>query len=228
MIIENKKSTAGFTLIETIVTLVVAAILGIFFYTFIGTSIYKSHLPMENLISANDLNQVMENIRADYKPYPVWQPNHIYYVGDQVMPTAFSLSGQRWWYICKTAGTSGPPDKEPDPWTNEIGVIINDNGVKWTYQGTLMTLSALKDYIGVEDTGNKKCPPLPGERCYDKSTNFLLHPNQFGYGYYVFKNGWIDFDSTTKTASTSTNQNILKVTIKNDAGETVTALFFPN
>jgi hypothetical protein len=37
---------------------------------------------------------------------------------------------------------------------------------------------------------------------------------------------WIDFDPTTKTASTSTNQNILKVTIKNDAGEQVTAMFF--
>jgi len=44
----------------------------------------------------------------------------------------------------------------------------------------------------------------------------------------VIENGWIDFDLTTKTASTSTNQNILKVTIKNDADETVTALFFPN
>jgi len=220
MITENKKSAAGFTLIETIVTLVVASILGIFFYTFIGKSIYKSHLPMENLISANDLNQVMENIRADYKPYPVWQSSHYYNQGDQVMPTAFSLSGQRYWYKCMTAGTSGPPDKEPDPWTNEAGVI-SDNGVTWKYQGDLMKLSALKDYIGVDFTvnNNKKCatPPISTERCYDKSTN--------KYGYYVKENKWIDFD-TTKTAIDSNNQNILKVTIKNDAGEQVTAMFF--
>jgi hypothetical protein len=116
-----------------------------------------------------------------------------------------------------TAGTSGPPDKEPDPWTNEAGVI-SDNGVTWRYQGTLPALSDLYNYIGVEDTVNKKCPPLPGEKCYDKSTN--------KYGYYVIYKKWIDFDPTTKTASTSTNQNILKVTIKNDAGEQVTAMFF--
>jgi len=227
MITENKKYTAGFTLIETIVTLVVAAIIGIFFYTFFSTSIYKSHLPMENLVRANDLNQVMENIRTYYKPYPVWQPNHNYNVNDQVMPTAFSLSGQRWWYKCTKAGMSGsispisqePPWTAPSPFTNPTGAF-NDNGVTWTYQGILPSLSDLYNYIGVVDTVNKKCPPLPGEKCYDQSTN--------QYGYYVIENGWIDFDPITKTASTSTNQNILKVTIKNDAGETATALFFPN
>jgi prepilin-type N-terminal cleavage/methylation domain-containing protein len=222
MITENKKSAAGFTLIETIVTLVVAAIIGIFFYTFFSTSIYKSHLPMENLVRANDLNQVMENIRTDYKPYPVWQPNHNYNVNDQVMPTAFSLSGQRYWYQCTQPGTSGSISQEP-PWT-PTGVF-NDNGVTWRYQGPLpplidSSMNNLYTFIGAPDPSNKKCANLPNEKCYDQSTN--------KYGYYVIENGWIDFDLTTKTASTSTNHNILKVTIKNDEGETVTALFFPN
>jgi prepilin-type N-terminal cleavage/methylation domain-containing protein len=221
MTAENKKSAAGFTLIETIATLVVVAILGIFFYTFIGTSIYKSHLPMENLIRANDLNQVMENIRADYKPYPVWKPGHTYYLGDKVMPTAFSLSGQRYWYQCTQAGTSGLI--EPDPWTT--GTMPLDGNVQWTYQWTLPPLidsstNNLYTFIGAPDPSNKKCANRPNERCYDQSTN--------KYGYYVIENGWIDFDPITKTASTSTNQNILKVTIKNDAGETATALFFSN
>jgi prepilin-type N-terminal cleavage/methylation domain-containing protein len=202
MITENKKSAAGFTLIETIVTLVVAAIIGIFFYTFFSTSIYKSHLPMENLVRANDLNQVMENIRTDYKPYPVWQPNHNYNVNDQVMPTAFSLSGQRYWYQCTQPGTSGSISQGPLP------PLIDSS------------MNNLYTFIGAPDPSNKKCANLPNEKCYDQSTN--------KYGYYVIENGWIDFDLTTKTASTSTNHNILKVTIKNDEGETVTALFFPN
>jgi type II secretory pathway pseudopilin PulG len=212
----SKKGTEGFTLIEAIVVLVVTAIVGTIFVTFFGTSILKSHVPRENLVRAKDLNQVMANIRADYKPYPVWKPNHGYSAanGDKVMPTAFSISGQRYWYLCTTQGTSG--STEPDPWTR--GVIPLDGSVRWTYQATppLLNLSGLKNKIGAVDTINKKY-------VYDKSTH--------QYGYYVIENKWIDFNPVTKIETDSNNQNILKVTIsaKNDSGETVavvTALFF--
>jgi type II secretory pathway pseudopilin PulG len=215
---KSKKRAEGFTLIEAIVVLVVTAIVGTIFVTFFGTSILKSHVPRENLVKAKDLNQVMANIRADYKPYPVWKPNHVYSAanGDKVIPTSFSLSGQRYWYLCTTQGTSGLT--EPDPWTT--GVISDGANVKWTYQGDLMKLNQLKTYIGAEDTVNKKCatPAIPTEKCYDKSTKL--------YGYYVIENKWIDFDPATKIETASTNQNTLKVTIKNDAGETLTSLFF--
>ena len=222
----NKRSSPGFTLIEAIVMIVVVAIVGTIFYTFFSGKIFlQSHMPRENLRRAKDLNQVMENIRADYKPYPVWTPNHVYSVNEKVIPTAFSLSGQRYWYQCTQPGTSGPPDKEP-AWTKEAAISEDSpSTVVWQYKGDLMTLSALKDYIGVVDTVNKKCASIPSERCYDKSTK--------QYGYYVTERKWIDFDPITKTepVNESSYQNILKVTIsaKDDSGSTVavvTALFF--
>jgi prepilin-type N-terminal cleavage/methylation domain-containing protein len=210
----SKKRSEGFTLIEVIVVLVVTAIVGTIFFTFLGTSFLKSHVPRENLVRAKDLNQVMENIRADYKPYPVWKPGHTYAVGDKVMPTAFSLSGQRYWYKCTQPGTSS--SIEPNPWT--AGTIPLDGNVQWAYQSNppLLTLSGLKNKIGVVDTINKKY-------VYDKSTH--------QYGYYVIENKWIEFNPATKMETDSSNQNILKITIsaKNDSGETVavvTALFF--
>lgn len=205
----NKRTAAGFTLIEAIVVLVVAAIVGVMLYTFFGDKILKSHVPRENLVKSADLNQVMANIRADYKPYPVWKPNHDYDLGDKVIPTAFSASGQGYWYLCTTKGKSHITT-EPG-WTT--GTIPLDGSVQWTYQSTpkLMTLSELKNKIGTEDTTNKKLD-------YDKSTN--------QYGYYVKENKWIDFDPSTRIEADSINQNILKVTMKNEAGETATALFF--
>jgi type II secretory pathway pseudopilin PulG len=226
MNVKRKKRTEGFTLIEAIVVLVVTAIVGTIFITFLGKSFLESfYKPRENLVRAKDLNQVMANIRADYKPYPVWKPGHTFNLGDKVMPTAFSLSGQRYWYECRQAGTSGSTDKEP-AWTKEAAISENSpSTVVWQYKGDLMTLSALRDYIGAVDTGNKKCASIPSERCYDKSTK--------QYGYYVTERKWIDFDPNTKTelVNEKINKNIINVKFsqKHDSGETVavvTALFF--
>ncbi|MGA2330895.1 MAG: hypothetical protein ABSG75_03970 [Syntrophales bacterium] len=225
---KSRKGTEGFTIIEAIVVLVVVAIFGTFFYTFFMDKVFlQSNVPRQNLVRAKDLDQVMENIRADYnyKPYPVWKPSHNYIVGDTVIPTALSPQGQRFWYQCTQADEiSG--SSEPDPWTTGIVPDGATGNLKWTYQGglNLMTLSALSAYVGVVDTVNKKCTsnPTPPEKCYDKSAN--------QYGYYVTENKWIDFDPVTKTEIDSSNQNILKVTIsaKDDTGKTVavvTSLF---
>jgi len=205
----NKRSVGGFTIIEAIVVLVVTAIFGTLVYTFFGDKILKSHLPRENLVKSTDLNQIMMNIQADYKPYPAWKPNHAYALGDKIMPTSLSRSGQRYWYKCTQAGASG--SAEPDPWTT--GVIPLDNNVRWEYQSSplLLTLETLKSKIGTEDASTKKDE-------YDKSTRQS--------GYYVIENRWIDFDPSTKTETSTNDHNILKVTIQNDSGETLTALFF--
>jgi type II secretory pathway pseudopilin PulG len=204
----NNKNSAGFTLIEAIVILVATAVVAAIVYTYFGDQILKSHKPRENLVKSVDLNQVMANIRADYKPYPVWKPNYNYSLNDKIMPSAYSLSGQQYWYKCQQAGVSG--STEPDPW---IKGPVTDNTVQWAYQmaPALLTLSALKNKIGAEDANNKKY-------VYDKSTR--------QYGYYVINNKWIDFDPSTRIEIDSSNQNILKVTIGNDNGERITALFF--
>jgi prepilin-type N-terminal cleavage/methylation domain-containing protein len=56
----------GFTLIEVIVTLIVASILGTMLVTFMGTTLTGSVQPLLRVQNANIAGQVMENITADY------------------------------------------------------------------------------------------------------------------------------------------------------------------
>ena len=62
---ENKQS--GFTLIEIILTLVIAAVVGAGLVQYLGSSLTKSSVPIQRLRQAYDLQQVMENITADYR-----------------------------------------------------------------------------------------------------------------------------------------------------------------
>ena len=57
---------AGFSLIEVIITLVVGAILALMLALALGSSFTNSGLPLFRLQQTMALQQVMENIRADY------------------------------------------------------------------------------------------------------------------------------------------------------------------
>jgi prepilin-type N-terminal cleavage/methylation domain-containing protein len=61
------KNGRGFTLIEIIVSLVVASILGVILVSFMASNVMQSANPV--LLSQNGayLNQIMENMGADYK-----------------------------------------------------------------------------------------------------------------------------------------------------------------
>ena len=67
-IIENKRS--GFTLIEIIITLVIAAVVGTGLAQYLGTAFSTSAIPIQHLRQAFELQQVMENITADYENDP--------------------------------------------------------------------------------------------------------------------------------------------------------------
>ena len=56
----------GFTLLEVIVTLVVAAILGTILVAFMNSNLVRSADPVVNVGRAYNLEKVMENITADY------------------------------------------------------------------------------------------------------------------------------------------------------------------
>ena len=62
---ENKQS--GFTLIEIILTLVIAAIVGAGLVQYMGSAFVKSSVPIQRLRQTLELQQVMENITADYR-----------------------------------------------------------------------------------------------------------------------------------------------------------------
>ncbi len=67
-ILENKRS--GFTLIEIIITLVIAAIVGTGLAQYLGTAFSTSAIPIQHLRQAFELQQVMENITEDYENGP--------------------------------------------------------------------------------------------------------------------------------------------------------------
>jgi prepilin-type N-terminal cleavage/methylation domain-containing protein len=56
----------GFTLIEMLITIVIAAILGTITFTYISASLTKNAQLLSQAKIAMDLQQVMENILADY------------------------------------------------------------------------------------------------------------------------------------------------------------------
>ncbi|MCW7754473.1 type II secretion system GspH family protein [Desulfobotulus sp. H1] len=57
----------GFTLIEVIVSLILVSIVGTMLVTFMGTAVTRSADPLLNVQHGHYLNQIMENITADYK-----------------------------------------------------------------------------------------------------------------------------------------------------------------
>jgi prepilin-type N-terminal cleavage/methylation domain-containing protein len=114
-----KNHQAGFTLIEFIVGLVVAAIMATMVYTYFGNALTQSSVPIERLKKASKLHQVMENIVADYNRLNKinlrykWRANTAYSVGDFVLPSdsidnnISKISNNGRYYRCTVAGTSG-------------------------------------------------------------------------------------------------------------------------
>ena len=65
-IFKRMNKNGGFTLIEVIVTLIVASILGTMLVTFMGTTMTGSVQPLLRVQNANTAGQIMENIITDY------------------------------------------------------------------------------------------------------------------------------------------------------------------
>ncbi|MGD0281724.1 MAG: prepilin-type N-terminal cleavage/methylation domain-containing protein [Dissulfurispiraceae bacterium] len=59
-------SLSGFTLIEVIITIVVAAVLATMLYSYFNTAITQSSTPATRMVTALQSQTVMENITADW------------------------------------------------------------------------------------------------------------------------------------------------------------------
>src|SRR5665647_1243357 len=66
MKLSGQQNDKGFTLIESIITIVAAAILATMVFTYSQTSLTKSAQPLNQSKKAMALQRVMENIFADY------------------------------------------------------------------------------------------------------------------------------------------------------------------
>jgi prepilin-type N-terminal cleavage/methylation domain-containing protein len=137
----------------------------------------------------------------------MWKAATYYAVGDIVIPTTTKLNGH--FYRCKTAGTSLAT--EPI-WPPTGGSTINDGGVVWTRH-----IQYLKEAVGTADNTIKSNAygQCPGINCIP---------------YYVTANKFIKFTLVSGTSYMEADivggdpENILKIAIKNDDGETLTAL----
>jgi prepilin-type N-terminal cleavage/methylation domain-containing protein len=124
----GRQNDKGFTLIESIITIVAAAILATMVFTYSQTSLTKSAQPLNQAKKAMALQKVMENIFADNnKIRPTWQASHAYVSGDEVFPAATSANNGHY-YICTKSGTSSSP--EPT-WPPAISATVTDGGVIW-------------------------------------------------------------------------------------------------
>jgi prepilin-type N-terminal cleavage/methylation domain-containing protein len=202
-------NSRGFTLIEIIVTLVIIAVMGTMTYTYFGQAFLQSVNPILRLQKSVDLHKTMANITADYNVYPKWRSGAVYTPGSKVIPS----NPNRRYYTCPPGGGGTSSSTEPD-WLTSGPTYTEATGVKWTDSGSLRTLplysstdplTYLKSGIGAEDTDQN---------------------NAYGK-YHVVKNRFTQFVSDIDQDNDSSGTNkILKVTLKNENGETLTSLFF--
>lgn len=211
----NKKS--GFSLIEIIATLLLLSIVAASLYSYFRSAFVESHKPLENLRKSYELHVVMENIISDYTlNYPEWQKRHprwqkLTYYAMNTLVRADGNKGDI--YKCIVAGKSGDT---PPGYTEPVGFSsgmspVNDGTVTWQ---KLPDLSILKN----------KIVPI-GPPPYDYANPTIISNN---YGTYMVKeNNFIVWNTTytEKTADAGDPNTILKVTITNDSGDTLTSLF---
>jgi prepilin-type N-terminal cleavage/methylation domain-containing protein len=214
MIWKEGHPARGFTLIEIIITLTVSAVFATMVYMYFGTAFSGSVSTVTRLRNAIALQRVMENIRADYNGYPKWRNGAAYAVNTVVIPTNFNGHS----YRCTTAGTSGTT--EPT-WPLNSGGTVPDNGVIiWTEQAassgrwTSSFLATLSGTIGAEGSVQAASP-------------YGLNPDGTTYTKYtVVRNRYTQFvNDIDQDGDTGGTNKILKVTIRNDDGVSLTALF---
>ena len=89
----HQRTTAGFTLLEVIMALVIAAILGTMLVSFMGTNMTQSANPINMVTAYNKLDEVMERIVNDYKT--------------QIKNSTLNLSSFRSTYVTAKNGVDG-------------------------------------------------------------------------------------------------------------------------
>ncbi|MDD2390892.1 MAG: prepilin-type N-terminal cleavage/methylation domain-containing protein [Desulfobacterales bacterium] len=211
-----KNNGAGFTLLEFIIVLLVAAIMASMLYTYFGSALTQSSLPVLRFQKSLNLDQVMENIIADYNELntinlrSVWQKSTDYRTGSVIIPTV--SNGH--YYKCTTAGTSGSTEPEwlkataPDETVTdgddviwkEIGTILYGSDPAWCLKGRL---EADPDRYDPDNSGYTVVP--------DPGTRFIKF-----------------IDGVESGVDSGDELDLLKVTItisNNDTNETLTQIF---
>ena len=246
----NEQTPEGFTLLEIILTLIVASIMGTMVYAYFGTAFTYSSTPIARLNATLELQRAMENITEDYVGHGVWQASTAYALGELAVPT--TRNGHR--YRCTTAGTSAAA--EPT-WPTGGAATVTDGSVTWTEDTppTWAPLSACAagdrvlpstknghryecTVAGTSGAAEPVWPLTNGATVNDGTVIWTetgelvdLSDNVTAllYGTYsLVENKYIKFNPSThleENIVAGDPENMLKITIQNTQGETLTALF---
>lgn len=197
---------AGFTLLEIILTIIVSSILGTILYSYFSVMLHGNDSPAK-LRRMYDLQTVMEKITAHYDEIAgkntaeKWAAGKPYAVGDKTVSRSEPYGHL---YICTVAGIS---DSTEPAWPTDSDASVTDGTVTWKEDGG--ELDVLLEKLSAP------VPPSP-DAVWD-----------YGYGRYgIVSYGFIRFDGGTEIpAPAGSAQNLLKVSIRNEDGYTLTALF---
>ena len=199
----------------------IASVLGTMIYTYFLKTFSESVTPITRLRASAALHRVMANITADYNRYPRWRSGTTYtysaITATYVIPTNFNGH----YYRLTNSGTSSAPGSEP-AWPLSSGGTVTDNTITWAESTVRLravkSLAALQGQIGAESSDQNTNP-------YGKYTDtdgVTVRDTK----YTVVKNRFIQFDASGNEIDDATVNKILKVTLKNETGETLTSLFF--
>lgn len=215
----RKRRERGFTLLEIIITLVIAAILASIYFTYsTSKSFTGSVTPVQTVQYANNIHQIMERITADYEGYPRWKPNTVYAAGNRVTP----IKRDGYFYRPTAGCTSGAgePTWPPAACTGAACTVTDaGGGCTWTRPAgaanLILSLAALRQKVA----GN--VPNSSGEG----NTVYYNGSSATGMQYRIVNNRYIDPATSWDTASGAAT-SYLKVTIQSaTGGERLTSVF---
>lgn len=129
---QKKGPESGFTLVETIVTVVIISFVAVMMLSYFGVGIYHSADPIARLQASESLHGIMDKITAQYAQYPHWQPNTTYSVNQIVIPSP-GVSPAGYEYI-SSGGISGAT--EPSWPLPPSATTVTDNTITWTADTT--------------------------------------------------------------------------------------------
>jgi len=105
------RGQGGFTLLEVIVTIAIAAIMGVFFAQFVYTGVTHSADPVYRLQNLSRTTHIMEYLTADYKRLAATQSNFLSIFKD---------------YVGYGNTTSKPAGYEGYPYYGSYQIVFND------------------------------------------------------------------------------------------------------
>ncbi len=215
----RKMQERGFTLIEIIVTLVIAAILASLYFTYsTSKSFTGSVTPVQSVQYASNIHQIMERITADYEGYPRWKPNTPYTTASRVVP----LKRNGYFYQPTAACTSGAA--EPSTWSTTNGSTSAEGGSGCTWRVTYSATTPTNPILSLA-TLRQKIAGNVANSSGEGNTVYYNGNSATGMQYRIVNNRYIDPASSWDTASGSATA-YLKVTIQSaSGGERLTAIF---